>query len=79
MSFLIPTEQEILDYLKTVNDWQGPTAIGLALRNHLTPSWASAWASPKCQSLYKKNVLDRNRRGQYRVAYLTPLEVGIPL
>lgn len=69
------TEQEkwIIEYL-TGRDWTSPSDIGWAHGDHLLEQGKcvgtghhSSWASPKCLKLVKAGLLERNKRGRYRL------------
>lgn len=57
----------ILKFLRG-RDWTSPTEIGNEYSYYLgVPGYHSSWASPKCLSLVKEGLLERNKRGWYKL------------
>ena len=65
----ISNEQWIAEYLQG-KDYTSPTVIGKAHAmafNILSLNHHSAWASPICKRMVKKEILIRNEKGQYKL------------
>jgi DNA-binding IclR family transcriptional regulator len=55
--------ERILEFLSKNPGWHSPTEIGRTVKG---PKYHSSWASPKCKSLVKRGLLERNEKGHYR-------------
>lgn len=61
----------VLDYLATkrmrTGDWFSPTVIGEDVLSPSAATSGSSVASPVCKNLVKDGLVERNKRGWYRL------------
>ncbi len=65
MRELTTNEKAVIEFLRG-RDFTSPTQIGYKL--HPSRDFGSPWASPICKRLVSFGYLERNQRGQYRLA-----------